>query len=462
MKRTTTINLGGIVFNIDEDAYQTLSNYLSQLERHFSEDEREEILKDIEVRMAELLKCKLQYRDVVEIADVNEVIDVIGHPEQFGEEKEEYKNDFENSDNSFSQNPNRKYRKLYRDPENKVIGGVASGIAAYFGMERVLMRVLFIVLILISFGWGLLIYLILLVAMPEAKTTAQLLEMRGIEPSLENINNFHTNSGDYIKSKSTAGNIIKFLLICLGIVIGTIFGICFLGCVIAIFVALITYTPGGFGDWIDIGLLSSVAVFCLCPVIGIIVLCVRAFRNQGRKHKWVGWTLLAIWIISLFAIIWFGITEGTQNELDEKIENNINQYGKNLGRTMGFYYNHTHNDNDFDAFDEFDEFDDDNYDFIYEEEDLGNNHSVLSYTYATNGRKLTHDEIDKTVDKIRDMYKDENVQMSVSANEKEGVQIKIYTGKEADKANTSTNVNGNKQNKNNKAKTASDTTKTTK
>lgn len=177
----------------------------------------------------------------------------------------------------------------------------------------------------------------------------------------------------------------------------------------------------------------------------------------------MGWTLLAIWIISLFAIIWFGITEGTQNELDEKIENNINQYGKKLGRTTGFYYNHTHNDNDFDEFDDFIEFDDDNFDFIYEEENLDNNHSVLSYTYATNGRKLTHDEIDKTVDKIRDMYKDENVQMSISANEKEGVQIKIYTEKEADNNSTTANsatVQNKKQTKTNKVKVASDTIKT--
>lgn len=448
MKRTTTINLGGIVFNIDEDAYQTLSNYLSQLERHFAEDEREEILKDIEVRMAELLKCKLQYRDVVEIADVNEVIDVIGHPEQFGEEKEEYKNDFENSDNSFSQNPNRKYRKLYRDPENKVIGGVASGIAAYFGMERVLMRVLFIVLILISFGWGLLIYLILLVAMPEAKTTAQLLEMRGIEPSLENINNFHTNSGDYIKSKSTAGNIFKFLLICLGIVIGIFFGICFLGCVIAVFVGLITYTPGGFGDLTDISLLTSVAVFCLCPVIGIIVLCVRAFRNQGRKHKWVGWTLLAIWILSLFAIIFFGIMEGKNSDIDYRIQHSIDQFG-----------------NIYDPLNDTNEYWDDN-----SEDNLWttDEHGYKSYSYQSS-EPMTDDNINEAVNKIYEALEDQGEDVniiSIKANKDNGFEMQISTGDPNGNNPTTTKISKTSKSqtysKNSKNKNSSDTTKTSK
>ena len=86
MKKTVTINLGGVVFNIDDDACDRLSQYLADIEKRFPEEERAEIIRDIEERMAELLNFKLQNRNVVEIHDVEEVIEVIGQPEQFDDE----------------------------------------------------------------------------------------------------------------------------------------------------------------------------------------------------------------------------------------------------------------------------------------------------------------------------------------------------------------------------------------
>ena len=86
MKKTCTINLNGRVFHIDEDAYQTLRQYLEDLGKHFTPVERDEILKDIEARIAELLTEKLINRDVVEMQDVREVMDTLGQPSQFGDE----------------------------------------------------------------------------------------------------------------------------------------------------------------------------------------------------------------------------------------------------------------------------------------------------------------------------------------------------------------------------------------
>lgn len=440
MKKTTSINLGGFVFNIDEDAYQALSNYLTELGKRFSVEEKDEILKDIECRMAELLNSKLNNRNVVEIADIEDVIGVIGRPEDFGEATEG-KSEF-----TEPQQQNKKYRKLYRDPEHKVIGGVASGIAAYFNIDTAVMRILFILFIFISLGWALLIYIILLIAMPEAQTTAQLLEMHGIEPSLENINSYCQNS-EIITRKSTGKNILKILLICFGILIGLFCALGVLGICIAIFVACLTYTPGGFGDAIDLALLSSVGVFCLCPVIGIIVLCVRTFRNGGRKHKGVGWILLAIWIISLFAMIGFGIKEDNKN-IGDRIEQNCNKYSK---LTTNFYLDKTDDDNG-----DFDE------DWDYEENSTDSDHDILTYTYNTGGRTLRQDELNDAIDKISDMYKDDNVSISINANEHEGVQIKITKEKAADNGKTETpaTAQSNKQTKVSKGKTTSDTTKT--
>jgi phage shock protein PspC (stress-responsive transcriptional regulator) len=330
MKRTSTISLGGMNFTIDDDAYEVLNQYFLDISKRFPEDEKEEILRDIESRMAELFTFKLQTRNVVDINDVNEVIDVIGHPEQFDDESgnssESNSSDNKNTEEktseekrNFDNSSRKQYRKLYRNSNDKIIGGVASGLAAYFDLDPVVVRILFVVLAFASLGWGLLIYIIFLIAMPEATTKAQLLEMQGIEPSLENIDNFNQTPVNP-KRSSTFWNIIKAILIFIGIAIAMTLAVCVIGIAIAIFVGLLTQTPGGFGSFLDIALLVSCGVFCLCPLIGIIVLCVRAFRNGERKRKWVGWTLLGIWILSLFGIIGFGIEEGKQGDLGERLE----------------------------------------------------------------------------------------------------------------------------------------------
>ena len=258
------------------------------------------------------------------------MIDVIGHPNQFDDESnkpsEENSSKGKNSEGkrTFTNSYKKEYRKLYRNSTDKIIGGVASGLAAYFDLDPVVMRILFVVLAFASLGWGILIYLIFLIAMPEANTKAQLLEMQGIEPSLENIDNFNQTPTNP-KRSSTLKNILKAILIIIGITIAITLAICVLGIAIAIFVGLLTHTPGGFGSFTDIALLVSCGLFCLCPVIGIIVLCVRAFRNGERKHKWVGWILLVIWILSLFGIIGFGIETGKQGNFDKRIEKSARQ-----------------------------------------------------------------------------------------------------------------------------------------
>ena len=349
MKRTSTISLGGMNFTIDDDAYDVLNQYFLELSKRFPEDEKEEILRDIEGRMAELFTFKLQTRNVVDINDVNEVIDVIGHPDQFDDESgnssegnfsESKKTEERTSEErrNFDNSSRKQYRKLYRNGTDKIIGGVASGLAAYFDLDPVVMRILFVVLAFASLGWGVLIYLIFLIAMPEATTKAQLLEMQGIEPNLENIDNFNQTPVNP-KRSSTFWNIIKAILIFIGIAIAITLAVCVIGIAIAIFVGLLTHTPGEFGSFIDIALLVSCGVFCLCPLIGIIVLCVRAFRNGERKHKWVGWTLLVIWMLSLFGIIGFGIEEGKQGDLGDRLVKTARNFdGKWGSNTYSYEY----------------------------------------------------------------------------------------------------------------------------
>ncbi len=333
MKKTVTINLGGVVFNIDDDACDRLSQYLADIEKRFPEEERAEIIRDIEERMAELLNFKLQNRNVVEIHDVEEVIEVIGQPEQFDDESGVGQPDggtsadsgtTANSGRTTERQP-RRPRKLYRNSNDRMVSGVASGLAAYFDIDPAITRILFIVLTLISFGWGILVYLVMLIIMPEAKTKAQFLEMQGIEPTLENIDNFHQEPSARSDGSNTLGKILKICLIVVGIIIGSSLAVAVLGIFIAMFVALLTHAPGTFGNAIDMGLLGSCALFLLCPVIGIAVLCVRA-ANGERKHKWVGWTLLAVWLLSLFGIIGFGIEMDKRDDIGKRLERTGEQW----------------------------------------------------------------------------------------------------------------------------------------
>jgi len=179
MKITISINLGGYSFNIDEDAYAELKRYLKNLELHFAGEESSlEILSDIETRIAELFRAKLtSYKQVINIDDVGQAISVMGTPEDI------FDNDGPSARDKFSA-PG--YHRMYRDTDHRIIGGVCSGMAAYWDLESWIVRVIFVILA-ISGGLGILLYLILYIVLPEAKTTAQKIEMKGNPVNIHNI-----------------------------------------------------------------------------------------------------------------------------------------------------------------------------------------------------------------------------------------------------------------------------------
>ncbi len=179
MKITLSINLGGSSFNIDEDAYDELRKYLENLEVHFAREEgAAEIMNDIEARIAELFRVKLSgYKQVITIEDVREVIMILGKPEDFYGEEE--------SKNREKQTTGG-YHRIYRDPDNRILGGVCAGMGAYWDIEPWILRIIFTVLIFAG-GFGLMVYLILWIVLPEARTTAQKIEMRGEPVNIQNI-----------------------------------------------------------------------------------------------------------------------------------------------------------------------------------------------------------------------------------------------------------------------------------
>lgn len=184
MKKTMTVNISGIVFHIDEDAYNKLSAYLEKIRRHFANDQGcEEIISGIESRISEVFQEKTQnQRQVVTIEDVEEAIAQLGEPSQISGE------DDAAQDSGPTQRPEPEYapKRLFRDPDNKYIGGVCGGLGAYFQIDATLVRIIFLLTLFLG-GGGLILYLVLWIVVPKARTMSDRLSMRGEKINLSNI-----------------------------------------------------------------------------------------------------------------------------------------------------------------------------------------------------------------------------------------------------------------------------------
>lgn len=184
MKKTVSINIAGIFFHIDENAFQALEQYLESLRAHFSTSEgKDEIMEDIEARIAEVFQTKIDdKKQVIQQEDVEEIIALLGKP----------------ADISGNENANgaevppaepkdrRKTRRLYRDTDNRVLGGVCSGLAHYFNVDPIWFRIAFLIMLFI-FGSSVLVYVALWILIPPATNTTEKLEMKGEHINIQNI-----------------------------------------------------------------------------------------------------------------------------------------------------------------------------------------------------------------------------------------------------------------------------------
>jgi phage shock protein PspC (stress-responsive transcriptional regulator) len=274
MKETIKINLNQRLFDLDADAFERLKEYLDSLKRYFQKtsEEAEEILQDIEQRIAEILEDKLgTAKQVVTLSDIEEVIQMMGTADDFARETEMSEdNEHEQEARDPGENAsafNRQHRKLYRDLDNNIIGGVCSGIASYFNVDPVWIRLAFIILLFFD-GIGFLAYLVMWIAIPVARTTSQKLQMKGQPVTIENIQ--QSVKKEFIKVKDNLNNLSKsesykkaqhaaaetlsvignVLLVTLKVVL-VIFGVALAIAGIAFIIALITslFSGGVFFDW---------------------------------------------------------------------------------------------------------------------------------------------------------------------------------------------------------------------
>ena len=343
MKKNITINLFGTLYNIDEDAYQLLDNYLQSMKRYFgSKDGGEEIADDIEHRVAELLwEKKEQGLDAISIEIIKEIIGKIGNAEEIAgeEETESEERKTENagqsveSGNTYTEEDNFdpstaslwerirhhfKNRRLFRDPDNQLLGGVCSGVANYIGFgDPILWRLLLLALFFVE-GVGLITYLILWLIIPLARTPEDKLLMKGKKLTPNNINeqiiqdHSTQNSCSGSSNRNNGSGCLKVLFALL--ILGP------LGAFILVAIALITGwfgVIGGMGSILlsntegqlintiteSTGLLATSGIVCVLIILAILfILLLRWIFGSGKPMA--GWLKTLIALLMLGCLIW--------------------------------------------------------------------------------------------------------------------------------------------------------------
>jgi phage shock protein PspC (stress-responsive transcriptional regulator) len=342
MKKTLSVNLGGSVYPIDEDAYQELMDYLQDVKRHLGDEaSSEEVLNDIEQRISELFTQWMQgRRQVITAADVQRVIAILGRPEEYESVDGEAKNEAEpqKGDNSRSSNQEERrggpHRRLYRDTENSILGGVCSGVAVYLNVSVVLIRLLYFFLIWF-WGTGFLFYFLCWLIIPEARTAAQRLEMQGEDVTIENIEkkvreeygkvkdrvDGYVNSNRFQDNIRTTGNgFLEFIRVCVKVFFAFIagaIGLAGFAVLIALVMALMvlwtgnvhfatpwsddllplqqTLTNPSSATWMTLGLLLTIGI----PFIAIFKLLFARTLNLKPTPRWEIWIGFIFWFIGI-------------------------------------------------------------------------------------------------------------------------------------------------------------------
>jgi len=343
MKKTNTINLGSVIFHIEEDAYSQLHKYLTTIKKYFSSYEGvAEIVADIEGRIAEILQEK--NIKIISNDHVDEIINIMGQPEDYGTD--------ESGDDEQHDEPSRKKnkRRIYRHPDEKILGGVCGGMAAYFDLDPVLFRLGFFLTVFFG-GFGLIAYLILWLIVPEAVTASDFLKMKGEPVTSESIGKTLAEKVEKTISPKNVnifrsllqkiGVVITFifgflgsLLRSLGLIIKPVFGISFL--LLGLFFTLgisfivlvlfgkfgfdhvlafpinLLYSTVEFNPFIEVIALLSLLMLVAIPIFQFIYFGLRLLFGLAKQPNYIKGTTAAVWIIALLVTASFSMIGASQ------------------------------------------------------------------------------------------------------------------------------------------------------
>ena len=256
MKKNITINLFGSLYAIDEDAYELLNQYQNNMRRYFSRKEGgEEIAEDIERRIAELFdELKASGVEAITIEHVRDIISRIGNPEEMDGVETETTADKTDNAPKESERKENVHKKLFRNPDDKMLGGVTSGLACYFGIDPLWLRLLMILFAWFSLGTSIIIYLLLWIIIPEAWTPEDRLRMQGRPVNMENLRDEIIDgarkAGQYASAPKTQKTVRGCLTVLLDIVT-------------AIFKGFLFLVVGGILLFVTIMLIAILIGFCL-------------------------------------------------------------------------------------------------------------------------------------------------------------------------------------------------------
>lgn len=204
MKEITRIHLAKTPYDIELDAKEVLQKYLSEIKQMMGS---EDTMYEIEARMVELLGERgVQNNGIITMSDVEDLRSKMGLPKEFSDSES-------NEDSQADLIPsNSPAKRLMRDTDNAIFGGVCAGIAAYWGINPLWVRLLFIISPFITFGTALLVYIIIWISLPEAKTAAEKLQMRGEPVTLDSLKKAANNSESKYRAKETLAKILRICL----------------------------------------------------------------------------------------------------------------------------------------------------------------------------------------------------------------------------------------------------------
>ena len=353
MNQTLTVNISGIVFHIEVDAYDTLKNYLNKIKSYFNNsEEREEIMLDVESRIAELFSGMMNEKnEVIKASDVEKVIEIMGKPEQYISEDEEQTQEF--AKETYIKGD----KKLFRNPDDRLLGGVCSGLGAYIGVDTVWVRLFFVAAFFLGFGFF--TYIILWIVMPEAKTASDKLKMKGEPINIQNIgkkfeeeaNKVSDNLKNVDTNKFTkkAGSVLENIVGVIGSIftaifniVGKVLGVAFLIVGTFLLVVLLgmlfgsktifSITSDGvfsfeaheFFDLIFVSqdqyYLAILGVLLLVgiPILTLIYLAIKLLFKI-KLHYSFGLTMAILFVIGMSICALVGIKMGTELSSDEEI-----------------------------------------------------------------------------------------------------------------------------------------------
>lgn len=336
MRKTLNINLGGMAFIIDENAFELLHNYLEALRKKFNnEAEREEIINDIESRMAEMLGQKLANRkEVISIEEIQEIMEAMGKPEDIaGEETGSAATGAATTGPATSATTSSTAmgppvaRKLFRDPDDAKIGGVISGLCHYFGInDPVWVRIAAIILIFMTGGGVILFYILLLIVIPKANTAAEKLQMKGepvnINTIEREIKDAASRAGESVHRFVKEQNFFEKLADILVSVFSVVLKMVALGVMVIGMIALIGVLIG-FACFYLLGTTSltreslllvdtphtislfsfGFLLFCAIPFIAVVYAALKALTGNRSRVPWLKWTLLTGWLVGLVLLL---------------------------------------------------------------------------------------------------------------------------------------------------------------